>query len=119
MAHIKRTILILLVVFGLAGFTIAQELVTLSVPVVKTSTSSCALDYLTLDVGNSRILVVLKCNNADVIQKVYDDTTTPKGAALLTNLNRGNFSTNSLIKAVYNRLIQDSVITGSISGTPQ
>lgn len=100
---------------------LAQESVTLNTPIVKTATSSCALDYMNLDVGNSRILVALKCNNGDVITKVYDSTTTPTGASLLSALNTSNNSgaNPSLIRRVYSRLIADNVIVGTVSGTPQ
>lgn len=97
----------------------AQEAVTLTTPIVKTATSSCALDSLLLDVKGARIVVALSCNNGDTINKQYDNSTTPTGNALLHSLNIGNFSTNSLIKAVYNRLITDGVISGTVSGTAQ
>ena len=93
------------------------ETVTPPAPIAKPSITGYTLDYLNLDVGNLRILVVLKADTGETIQKVYDSTTTPTGATLLTALNRGNFSTNSLIKAVYNRLISDGVIGGTIGGT--
>lgn len=109
---------------GLRALLDAQELVTLTVPIAKTATSSCQLDDLDLDVdlatfANSRIVVSLTCNNGDRITKQYDQFSTPTGAALLTSLNRGNFTTNSLIKAVYNRLTADGVISGTVSGVPQ
>jgi hypothetical protein len=117
----KRGVLTLgLLMLGLlAGAAFAQESVSLTVPIVKTATSSCALDVLTLDVTRSAIFATLRCNNGDVVQKTYDGGTTPTGASLLTTLNRSNFTTNSLIKAVYTRLIADGVITGTVAGTPQ
>jgi len=103
----------------------AQERVDLTAPITKPSTLNCALDYLTLDPDlvtpvNGRIMAVLHCDNGDTIQKVYDATTTPTGQTLLSTLNTSNNSTGtSLIKRVYNRLITDGVITGTVSGTPQ
>lgn len=96
----------------------SQELVTLTTPIVKTATG-CVLDQVLLDVGRNRIVASLVCAGGDPISRTYDSFTTPTGATLLHNLNIGNFSTNSLIKAVYNRLITDGVITGTISGIPQ
>lgn len=95
------------------------ESVDLTAPIAKPSITNYALDYLTLDVGNSSILVVLKGNTGDTIQKVYNSTTTPTGASLLSALNTSNNSTTSLIKRVYNRLISDGVLVGSVSGSPQ
>jgi hypothetical protein len=96
----------------------AQEAVTLTAPIVKTA-SGCTLDTLILDVARNRIVATLVCAGGDPITKQYDAFSTPTGATLLHALNIGNFSTNSLIKAVYNRLIADGVITGTVSGTPQ
>lgn len=40
-------------------------------------------------------------------------------AGLLTQLNRGNFSVNSMQKAIINRLVADGKLpAGSVSGTP-
>jgi hypothetical protein len=119
MALTRLGLTLLLFVGGLVGYVVAQESVSLTTPIVKTATSSCALDVLTLDVTRSAIFATLRCNNGDVVQKTYDGGTTPTGASLLTTLNRGNFTTNSLIKAVYNRLIADGVIVGTVAGTPQ
>lgn len=96
----------------------AQEAVTLTAPIVKTA-SGCTLDSLLLDVTRSRIVATLTCAGGDPITKQYDAFTTPTGATLLHSLNTGNFSVNSLIKAVYTRLITDGVIAGTVSGTPQ
>lgn len=96
----------------------AQEAVTLSSPVVKTQTSA-SLVYLGIDVANGRITVQLTANTGDPIFKTYDSTTTPTGAALLSALNTSNNTTTSLIKRVYQRLITDGVITGTVGGTPQ
>lgn len=103
----------------------AQEAVTLTSPIVKPSIASCALDYLVLDPdlvtpANAQIMAVLQCGT-DTVQKVYNGSTTPTGASLLSTLNTSNNSAGntSLIKKVYNRLIADGVITGTVAGTPQ
>jgi hypothetical protein len=115
----RRFVFAAVLLAAFVGLVSAQESVSLTTPIVKTSTSTCALDLLTLDVTRSAILVTLRCNNGDVIQKSYDGGTTPTGASLLSTLNRSNFTTNSLIKAVYNRLIADGVVSGTVSGVPQ
>jgi hypothetical protein len=97
----------------------AQELVTLTTPQTQTATS-CSVNYLGLDLAANRIIVEVTLSPTGAkTSKVYDATTTPTGAALLTSLNRGNFSVNSLIRAVYARLSTDGVCTGTVSGVPQ
>lgn len=128
----KKTCVLLALILGscflvptyIARFA-AQEAVTLATPIVKPSIASCALDYLVLDPdmaapANARIMAVLVCGT-DTVQKVYDATTTPTGASLLSSLNTSNNSgaNPSLIKKVYTRLIADGVITGTVAGTPQ
>lgn len=112
----KHILLVLLLLIPVVASS--QELVTLTAPIVR-STSGCVLDSLLLDVGRNRIVASLVCAGGDPISKQYDAFSTPTGATLLHSLNIGNFSTNSLIKAVYNRLITDGVIAGTVSGIPQ
>lgn len=111
---------LLFVLFILAGaFATAQEIVTLTTPQTATATS-CSVNYLGLDLSASRIIVEVTLSPTGAkAQKVYDGTTTPTGATLLHNLNTGNFSVNSLMKAVYNRLSTDGVCAGTVGGTPQ
>lgn len=95
----------------------AQEVVTLGTPIVRTA-NGCALDTLLLDVTRARIVASLLCGG-EPVTKQYDQFTTPTGATLLHALNVGNFSTNSMIRAVYLRLITDGVISGTVSGSVQ
>lgn len=92
------------------------EQVDLVTPVTKPSITNYRVSYMNLDIDNARITVFLTANNGETLQKVYDSTTTPTGATLLHALNTGNFSTNSLLRAVYNRLIADGVIAGTVTG---
>lgn len=95
------------------------ELVTLTTPIAKPSSTNATLDSLLLDVEGLRIVATLHYNTGEVVSKQYDAFTTPTGAALLHTLNIGNFSgATSMIKATYNRLIADGVIVGTVSGTP-
>jgi hypothetical protein len=116
----KRIVLI----FALLALTVvwgtrAQEIVTLTTPQTATATS-CSVNYLGLDLAANRIIVEVTLSPTGAkAQKVYDATTTPAGATLLHQLNIGNFSVNSLMKAVYARLSTDGVCTGTVSGTPQ
>ena len=113
----KKTILTLALIIGVVGLK-AQEVVNLTAPITKPNISSCKLDRMTLDITNSVVTIGLICTDIR-INKEYDSNTNPTGAALLTALNRANFTVNSLIKAVYNRLITDGVVTGTVTGTAQ
>ena len=114
----RRLLALAAVLLAFAVSTPAQESIHLAVPVVR-STTDCSLRYLGLDVGNARIVVELACNDGSTIQKVYDATTTPTGAALLTTVNRLDNSSVSFIAHIYQRLIADGVVTGTITGAPQ
>jgi hypothetical protein len=115
-----RRLLFLIVCVGLlTGYAAAQEIHTLSSP-VSVTTTTYSLSYLGLDVVNNRIVAQVTSNTGVTVSKTYDATTSPTGATLLHSLNTSNFTTTSLVKAVYNRLIADGVIpAGSVSGTPQ
>jgi hypothetical protein len=114
----KRIALFAVLLAFAAAVAVAQEVVTLTTPQTATATN-CTVDYVGLDVTNARIVVQVHTNVGALTPKVYDATTTPTGATLLHSLNIGNFSTNSLLKAVYTRLSTDGVCTGTVSGTPQ
>jgi hypothetical protein len=97
-----------------------QEIVTLTTPIAKTSTSICTLDSVLLELKTARIAATLTCNNGDTISKQYDSFSTPTGASLLSSLNVStNTVGNSLIKKVYARLALDGIVVGTVSGTPQ
>jgi hypothetical protein len=116
----KRMLLIGVAMLVFGSLAPAQERVTLTSPLV-TTVSTMHVGSVLLDLDASRITVVVENPaNVVVVIKVYDSTTNPTGATLLHSLNIGNFSVNSLMKAVYNRLLTDGVIpAGSITGTAQ
>lgn len=102
----------------------AQERIDLQTPVPRPSTQNCTLDYLIFDpdlqtFANSRIEAVLKCNSGELVSKVYDATTVPTGATLLSQINTSDNRTVSMVRKIYNRLVLDGVIVGSVAGTPQ
>lgn len=96
----------------------AQELVTLTTPVAKTQTT-CRVSVISLDLDRLSVTATVTFNTGETAQKAYDAASTPTGATLLHNLNTGNFSVNSLMKAVYTRLATDNVCVGTVSGLPQ
>lgn len=116
----QRMFLSLAVALAFAAGIGAQEIVTLTTPIVPPTNSTCRLERLTLEPLAGRIYVQTLGTNGEGLSKVYDSTTTPTGASLLSVLNTSNNSAGtSLIKRVYNRLITDGVCVGTVSGTPQ
>jgi hypothetical protein len=114
----KRLLVVALLALTVVWGSHAQELVTLTTPQTQTATT-CSVDYIGLDLTNARIAVQAHTNVGPLAVKTYDATTVPSGATLLHQLNVGNFSVNSLLKAVYTRLSTDGVCTGTVSGVPQ
>jgi hypothetical protein len=93
-----------------------MEQVDLTNPI---TVSNYHVQKMLLDVDEKSITIYLKDNiGGTIITKIYSEVTNPTGATLLHNLNTGNFTVNSLLKAVYNRLINDGVINGTVSGSP-
>lgn len=93
----------------------AQERVDLTTPIVRTATT-CTIDYALLSVRSSTVVVGLVCGTEDKT-KTYDATTTPTGLSLLTALNKANLTTRSLVQRLYDRLILDGVLVGTVAGT--
>lgn len=92
------------------------EQVDLTTPQVATATTY-TLNYLGINVVTGTIVVEVKSNLGALITKVYDSTTIPTGASLLSTLNTSNNSAGtSLVKRVFNRLVTDGVIVGTVSG---
>lgn len=113
-----RILLVLACVLALFGVAVAQESVTRTSPIVTTS-STVHVSYIGFGIDAGTIVVELTDNNGAITTKVYDATTTPTADALFKSVNTSDNRTVSLIKKVYNRLIADGVITGTVSGTPQ
>jgi|SRR5215471_1639982 len=96
-----------------------SERVDLTVAITPPSITNYHVDYLTLNIDTGQIVVHLAGNNGESLFKTYDSTTNPTGASLISTLNTSNNSAGtSLIKRVYNRLITDGVLVGTVSGSP-
>jgi len=100
------------------------EQVTLTTPVTKPSLTGYTLDRITIDVTAQSILIQWLGNNGEAGSASYptpapQGSSQPSGATLLHNLNTANFSVNSLVKQIFQRLQTDGYIaSGNISGTP-
>ena len=119
--------LLLLVLFLLFAPTVvlAQEQVTLTSPIVTTQTI-WTINNVVINVAAQSIGVFLTGDQGQRLEVFYPTPaplahpSQPTGAVLLHSLNIGNFSgTTSLVHAVFNRLITDGYISGTVSGTPQ
>jgi hypothetical protein len=112
----KKTTLILLVALmvgaGIAD-TYAGEQIDLTAPVI---ISSYKVVELNLDLRGQEIRIVLYNSVANKdITVTYNG---PTALALIIQMNKMNFSTNSMQKVILNKLITDGKIIGTISGIP-
>lgn len=95
------------------------ERVDLTAAETKPNCTFYELERLTIDIKAKSITAQLLGTNGESKSVVYNATTTPTGASLLATLNTSNNSAGtSLVKRVYNRLVTDNVIAGTISGSP-
>lgn len=93
------------------------EQVDLTVPTARSSTLNYHVERLTLDWDAGTIAIQLKGNDGSALSKSYDATTNPTGAALMTSLNKINLTTRSLNQRIFDRLILDGVLIGTVAGT--
>jgi len=116
----RRQALIACVLLGLSGWGLAQERADLTTPVTRPAVTNYRIQSLLIEPIAGRITVDLLADNGEHVVKVYNQDTTPTGAALISTLNTSNNSAGtSLVRRVFNRLITDGVIVGTVSGTPQ
>ncbi len=107
-----------------ASRTAAQEVLTLTSPIVLGNTTTCTLESFFIypsiaNAANGRIVVTLKGTNGETFVKEYNAGTNPTGASQISLLNTANNSSTSLIKRIYQRLSTDGVCVGSVTGSPQ
>lgn len=97
-----------------------SEKVTLPAPVAKPSQLDWELVEFQISLRRKIIRCVLRGNNGEFKAVVYTQQTIPTAQSLLSALNTSNNSgaNPSMIKRVYNRLIADGHISGTVGGTP-
>ena len=98
------------------------EKVSLTTSVVKTQTQWDLVAFH-IDVLRRLIRIELLGDNGEQMQVLYPTpppigSSQPSGQTLLSALNTANLTSNSLVKRVYNQLISDGHITGTVSGSP-
>ncbi len=97
------------------------ETVTLTSPITKPNVTALALDKVIIDVTNKSLYITWTGNTGELFSASYPTPSIgskPSGATLLHSLNIANFSVNSMVKQIFNRLIADGEIAGTITGTP-
>lgn len=100
----------------------AQEVVNLTTPITYPSQTTVKIERVTIDVVAKIIRIQWLGENGEAGSAIYDSTTSPTGAALLTTLNKMNFSGGnpSLVNRILTRLqLSGHIGNGSISGTPE
>jgi hypothetical protein len=95
----------------------AQERVTLTTAETKPSNTQYTVAALHLDWTAQSIVVEMTGVNGERLTKAYTPTTTPTGSSLLVSLNKANLTTRSLNQRIFDRLILDGVLVGTVAGT--
>lgn len=121
----KKTILFaLLAVLLLPSIAFLQERIDLTTPVTKPTQTNWKIERVTLyygGPGTSSINIQLIGTNGETISQVYVDSIGPPlvttATDLLRLLNTSNNSTTSLQKRILTKLVNDGVISGTVSGS--
>ena len=124
-----RSLLFLVGLVGMiavAGLVLpAQEVVTLSAPIVATPSATvmrpARVEFNVLS-GTVQVSVYPWVAGAFVttgppLNVTYNASTNPTGASLIIALNKANLSTTSLEKRILNQLIASGYLAGTVSGT--
>lgn len=93
------------------------ERIDLTVAETKPSNARYTLERLTLDWPAGTIHIQLKGQNGEAKSVVYNSTTTPTGQTLMIALNKANLTTRSLVQRIFDRLLTDGHLVGTVAGT--
>lgn len=117
-----------ILVLGLVSLTIglrADEAVTLTSPITKPNTTTIHIQRVTFDIDQKSISVQFIGDDGLAGSAFYptpapaSNPTQPTGAALISTVNTGNNTVNSMAKKILQRLQSDGYIpAGNVSGTP-
>lgn len=100
------------------------ERVTLTKPITKPAITGLALAKLTIDVEARSVYVEWRHDDGTLGSAAYPTPlpagheAQPTGEQLFAALNTANLTSNSLIKRIYQRLVTDGYIAGTITGAP-
>lgn len=109
---------LVLVAMTLTASIVAQEKLTLTTPVSKTTTE-WSIAYFTIDVEQASMVIAVKDNTGERRVIAYPNATTDAAATatLIGQLNTANLTTKSLRRRILERLQADGHLgAGSFSG---
>lgn len=92
-----------------------MELITLTTPVTTPSITTWRVSSLLLDWDAAVIAITLRGSGGERLSHTY---TGANATAQMTALNKVNLTSNSLHKRIIQRLIDDGMLSGTISGSP-
>ena len=93
-----------------------SERVDLIVAETHPSNTQYVVERLTLDWDAGFIYIQLKGVNGEAKSVVYNSQTTPTGTTLMVNLNKANLTIRSLNQRIFDRLITDGHLVGTVKG---
>lgn len=111
-----KRILSLLVVVWLSAGAFAQERVNLTAPETKPSNTAYHIARLTLDWDGARIDIVLVGVNGEQNTITYNAVAATN---LMIALNKANLTTRSLNQRIFDKLIADGFLAGTVAGAVQ
>jgi hypothetical protein len=109
----KIWLFVLAMVFAVTCLSFAVEQVNLVPPI---TIPSFRVVRLVIDIRGQFIEITLF--NSDTGKDQVELYTGETALALVSQLNRANFTTNSLQKSILSRLITDGRLAGTVSGSP-
>lgn len=89
------------------------EQITLAAPVNRPSVTDYRIGYFAIDVTHQRLIVELVANDETRLMHVWEEA-----GALIGALNVANLTQKSLERRIYEKLIADGVLAGTVSGSP-
>lgn len=92
-----------------------MEIITLATPVTTPSITTWRVSSLLLDWDAAVIAISLRGSGGERLSHTYAGA---QATSLMTALNKANLTSNSLHKRVIQRLIDDGMLAGTISGSP-
>ena len=92
-----------------------MELITLTTPVSTPSITTWRVSSLLLDWDAAVIAIRLRGSGGETLHHAY---TGPTATTQMVALNKVNLTSNSLHKRIIQRLIDDGMLAGTISGSP-
>lgn len=103
------------------------ERVNLATPKAKPPGTAIELERLLIDLKAKSVFLQWLYDNGDAGSAAYPTpapvdaqgvATQPTGAVLIAGLNVANLSTRSLVRRIYERLLADGHLAGTVAGSP-